>query len=55
MNELPEMASLLERKGKPLLPRLHFHGRPQDACAGTGLVALGFPAYFWLRRRAVAA
>jgi APA family basic amino acid/polyamine antiporter len=29
-----------------------FVGDPQDACAGLGLVALGFPAYAWLRRRA---
>ena len=28
-----------------------FIGDPQDACAGIGLVALGLPAYGWLRRR----
>jgi len=28
-----------------------FLGDPQDALAGIGLVALGFPAYRWLRRR----
>jgi APA family basic amino acid/polyamine antiporter len=32
-----------------------FLGDPQDACAGIGLVALGLPAYAWLRRRAVRA
>jgi basic amino acid/polyamine antiporter, APA family len=28
-----------------------FLGDPKDSCAGLGLVALGFPAYWWLRRR----
>ena len=32
-----------------------FVGDPSDACAGIGLVALGFPAYLLLRRRATAA
>jgi basic amino acid/polyamine antiporter, APA family len=32
-----------------------FLGDPQDALAGIGLVALGFPAYGWLRRRALPA
>ncbi|HEY3822245.1 MAG TPA: amino acid permease [Polyangiaceae bacterium] len=31
-----------------------FLGDPRDACAGLGLVALGFPAYWWLRKRATA-
>jgi basic amino acid/polyamine antiporter, APA family len=31
-----------------------FLGDPRDACAGLGLVALGFPAYWWLRKRAAA-
>ena len=29
-----------------------FVGDPADSLAGVGLVALGFPAYWWLRRRA---
>jgi basic amino acid/polyamine antiporter, APA family len=32
-----------------------FLGDPQDALAGIGLVALGFPAYAWLRRRGLTA
>ncbi len=32
-----------------------FLGDPRDACAGLGLVALGFPAYWWLRKRAATA
>jgi APA family basic amino acid/polyamine antiporter len=32
-----------------------FLGDPRDACAGLGLVALGFPAYWWLRRRGASA
>jgi APA family basic amino acid/polyamine antiporter len=32
-----------------------FVGDPKDSCAGLGLVALGFPAYGWLRRRNAAA
>jgi APA family basic amino acid/polyamine antiporter len=32
-----------------------FVGDPKDSCAGLGLVALGFPAYAWLRRRRAAA
>jgi APA family basic amino acid/polyamine antiporter len=32
-----------------------FLGDPRDACAGLGLVALGFPAYWWFRRRAATA
>jgi basic amino acid/polyamine antiporter, APA family len=32
-----------------------FLGDPKDSCAGLGLVALGFPAYWWLRRRNAAA
>ena len=32
-----------------------FLGDPRDACAGLGLVALGFPAYWWLRKRSATA
>jgi APA family basic amino acid/polyamine antiporter len=32
-----------------------FLGDPLDACLGMGLVALGFPAYAWLRRSAAVA
>ena len=32
-----------------------FLGDPRDACTGLGLVALGFPAYWLLRRRGAAA
>jgi APA family basic amino acid/polyamine antiporter len=31
-----------------------FIGDPKDSCWGIGIVALGFPAYVWLRRRAPA-
>jgi APA family basic amino acid/polyamine antiporter len=31
-----------------------FLGDPKDSCYGMGLVALGVPAYLWLRRRAAA-
>ena len=32
-----------------------FLGDPKDSCIGIGLVALGFPAYWWFRRRSPAA
>ena len=32
-----------------------FLGDPKDSCIGIGLVALGFPAYWWFRRRSAAA
>jgi APA family basic amino acid/polyamine antiporter len=52
--------------GYPITPALYlagalffllyiFLGDPQDALAGIGLVALGFPAYGWLRRRVIPA
>jgi APA family basic amino acid/polyamine antiporter len=52
--------------GYPLTPGLYlagaaffllyiFVGDPVDACFGMGLVALGLPAYLWLRRRSAGA
>jgi APA family basic amino acid/polyamine antiporter len=62
----PEVPRPYRAWGYPVTPALFlvgaafflvyiFLGDPKDSCAGIGLVALGFPAYGWLRRRARAA
>jgi APA family basic amino acid/polyamine antiporter len=58
----PELPRPYRTWGYPLTPALYllgavfflvyiFIGDPKDPLIGMGLVALGFPAYWWLRRR----